>query len=110
MASASAGVPLDELVGDRIEVVPDVVGLRADVQRRVALTEDEPGLPAGREGTQRVPGVAGDQADVARSNPGRRAGHRVVGLWRRLVAPYGLIDAEAALEQVDDARVLQLPA
>jgi hypothetical protein len=51
------GVPFEELVGDRVEVVPDVVGLRADVQRGVALTEDERGLPAGRTGAERVPDV-----------------------------------------------------
>ena len=83
---------LDELVGDRVEVVPDVARLRADVQRAVALTEDEPGLPAGRDGTQRVPGVARDQADVAQSDP-ELAGDRALSLRCRLVAAYGLIDA-----------------
>src|SRR6185437_13306816 len=35
------GVPLDQLIGDRIEVLPDVVRLRADVERGVALAQDE---------------------------------------------------------------------
>ncbi|MGH3285646.1 MAG: hypothetical protein ACRDPD_13345 [Streptosporangiaceae bacterium] len=65
------GVPLDELVGDRIEILPDVVRLRADTERGVALAEDEAGLPAGRAGTDRVPDVARDQADVARIDLGR---------------------------------------
>ena len=60
------GVPLDELVGDRIEVLPDVVRLRADVERGVALAKDQRGLPAGRAGADRVPDVARDQADAAR--------------------------------------------
>jgi hypothetical protein len=54
------------LIGDRVEVVPDAVGLRAHVQGGVAFTEDERGLPAGRAGAEGVPDVAGDQADVAR--------------------------------------------
>jgi hypothetical protein len=45
------GVALDQLVGDRLEVLADVVRLRTDVQRGVALAEDEPGLPARCEGT-----------------------------------------------------------
>jgi hypothetical protein len=45
---------------------PDVVRLRPDVERGVALAKDERGLPAGRAGTDRVPDVARDQADVAR--------------------------------------------
>ena len=60
------GVPLDELVGDRIEIVPYVVRLWPDAERGVALAKDERGLPAGRPGTDRVPDVARDQADVAR--------------------------------------------
>ena len=60
------GVPLDELVGNRIEILADVVRLRPDVERGVALAKDERGLPADRAGTARVPDVARDQADVAR--------------------------------------------
>ena len=33
----------------------------------------------------------------------------MVGLWRWLVAPDGLVHAETALEQVDHPRALQLP-
>jgi hypothetical protein len=51
--------------------------------------------------------VARDQADVARIDL-ECGGYRLVGLWRRLVAFHGLVDAEAAFEQVDDAAMLQL--
>src|SRR6478672_7695114 len=102
------GVVLDELIGDRIEVLPGVVRLRADVERGVALAKDERGLPAGRDGADRVPDVGRDQADVTRIDL-ERGGHRVVGLRRWLVAAHGLVDAETALEYVDHARPLQLP-
>jgi acyl-CoA synthetase (AMP-forming)/AMP-acid ligase II len=109
LRSRRRGVPLDELVSDLIEVLADVVRLRADIQRRVALTKDERALPASRAGADRVPDVARDQADVAGSDL-ERGGYRVVGLLGRLVPLDGLVDAEAALEQVDHARLLQLPA
>jgi hypothetical protein len=40
-------VLIDELVGDGVEVLPDVVRLRADVERSVAAAQDQAGLPAG---------------------------------------------------------------
>src|SRR5271170_5326761 len=107
--SGRGGIPLDELVGDRVEVLADVVRLRADVERGVALTQDERGLPAGRAGADGVPDVTGDQADVARVTF-ECGGDRVVGLRGRLVPLDGLVDAEPALEQVDDAALFQLAA
>lgn len=38
------------------------------------------------------------------------AGDRVVALRRRLVATHGLVDAETAFEEVDDACLRELPA
>jgi len=52
----------DELVGDVVEVVADNLRLRADVQHIIADTFDQRGLPACRDGAERVPGVAGDHA------------------------------------------------
>src|ERR1700759_2699556 len=75
-----SGVACDELVGDRVEVVADVVRLWADVQRCVALAKDEGGLPAGRDGTEGVPDVARDEADVAGIET-ERARDRLVRLW-----------------------------
>src|SRR5580658_1320401 len=92
--------PPDELIGDRVEVLPDVVRLRADLERGVALAKDQRRLPAGRASTDRVPDMARDQADVTGIKP-KRGGHRVVSLRRWLVAPHGLVNAEAALEQAD---------
>jgi hypothetical protein len=51
--------------------------------------------------------MGGDQADVARFEL-ERGGDGVVGLLRWLVPLHGLVDAEAALEQIDDSRALQL--
>jgi hypothetical protein len=36
----------DQLAGDLVEVAADVVGLRADSERSVALAQDQAGLPA----------------------------------------------------------------
>jgi hypothetical protein len=49
--------------------------------------------------------VAGDQADVGGVDL-EGGGHRTVGLGRGLVASHSLIDAEPALEYVDNAGVL----
>src|SRR5215469_4930590 len=91
------GVPLDELVGDHVEVLAGVVRLRADGEGGVALTQDERGLPAGRRGADRVPDMGRDQADVAGVDL-ERGGHEVVGLRGWLVAFDGLVDTEPALE------------
>src|SRR6516164_8039524 len=83
-------VALDELVGDGVEVLADVVRLRADIEGGVAVAENEGGLPAGRGGTDGVPDVAGDQADGV-SIRAEGGGDRTVSLLGRLVAPDGLI-------------------
>ena len=85
--------------------MPEVVRLRADVQRGVAFAQDEAGLPAGSQSTQRVPDVAGDQADVARVQA-ELVDDRTVRLRSRLMAPNRLVHAEATFEQVDDACLL----
>src|SRR5690349_24843537 len=36
-------IPLDQLIGDRFEVLPDVVRLRPDAERGVSLAKDERG-------------------------------------------------------------------
>ena len=63
----TGGKPLDQLVCDRIEVLPYVVRLRAHVERGVALAQDERGLPARRNSAEGVPDVARDQAEPAGS-------------------------------------------
>jgi len=45
-AHLRGGEALDQLVGDRVEVLADVVRLRTDGSGGVALAEDEPGLAA----------------------------------------------------------------
>src|ERR1700678_1592396 len=104
----AGGVTFDQLVGDGVEVLADVVRLRADRERCVALAQDEPGLPAGRARPDRVPDVACDQADVAGVEV-ERGRYRLVRLRRGLVTVHGLVDAEPALDLVDDAALGQLP-
>ena len=57
------GVAGDQFVGDLPEVHAGHLRLRSDVEERIARPQDKRGLPTRRDGTQRVPGVAGDQAD-----------------------------------------------
>ena len=61
-------MPGDELIGDVVEVVTDNVRLRADVQHIVADALDQRGLPACGDGAERVPGVAGDHAEIGGLN------------------------------------------
>ena len=53
----------NELIGDVVEVVADDLRLRADTQYIVPDSLDQRGLPAGRHSTERVPCMAGDQAE-----------------------------------------------
>src|SRR5262249_57048021 len=52
-------VPVDELIGDIVEVVGDNVRLRANAQNIVADTLDQRGFPARCDGAERIPGMAG---------------------------------------------------
>src|ERR1700679_1407329 len=92
----------DELVGDRIQVVADVGGLRAYVEGGVSCPQYQPGLPANGTRTERVPDVAGDEANIARVGF-ERGRDRTVGFGRRFVTPDGFVHTEALLEQVDHA-------
>jgi hypothetical protein len=56
---------LDELIGDRVEVVPDVVGLRAHIEWGAAFSEDERGLPARCAGAIFGPGRLSGGPDPA---------------------------------------------
>ena len=61
--------PRDQLIGDVVQVFADDMRLRADPQHVVAGPPDQRGLPAGGDGAQGVPGVAGDQADLRGAAP-----------------------------------------
>lgn len=61
-------MPGDELIGDVVEVVADDLRLRADIEHVVADTFDQRRLPAGRDRAERVPGVAGDHAELGGFN------------------------------------------
>src|SRR5262245_43477229 len=99
-------VPSDEPVADIFEVIADNLWLRTDAQDIVADTLDQRGLPARRDGAERVPCVAGDKAEP-RGFDAKLFFDVSVRLARRLMVPYA-VGAESPLEQVDDAAVLEL--
>ena len=60
----SSPVPGDELAGNIIQVIADELRLRADSQNIVADPLDQRGFPAGSDGAERVPGMAGDETKL----------------------------------------------
>jgi len=52
-------VPSDELIGDVVQVIAHDVRLWANPQNVVSGTFDQSSLPAGRDGAESIPGVAG---------------------------------------------------
>jgi hypothetical protein len=57
-------VPRDELVGDIVQVIAHDRRLGADPQKVVADALDQRRVPTGRHRAERVPGVAGDHAQL----------------------------------------------
>jgi hypothetical protein len=100
------GVTGDQLVGDVGEVHAGHLRLRPDVQERIARPQDKRGLPTRRDGTQRVPGVAGDQAHFSRLGL-QCPRHGRVDLRRGLMAA-DVIDAEPPFEEIQQAGLLEL--
>ncbi len=64
--SVACLVPCNELIGNVIQIIADELRLRAYAQDVVADTLDQRGVPARGDGTERIPGVAGDQAELGR--------------------------------------------
>ena len=58
----------DELIGNVIQVIADGLRLRADSQNIVAYSLDQRCFPAGRNGSKRVPCMAGDKAELGGPN------------------------------------------
>ena len=54
----------DQLIGDIVEIIADHLRLRPDAEHIIAGTPDQRGLPAGGDRAERIPGVAGDQAEI----------------------------------------------
>jgi hypothetical protein len=94
-------VPSGQLIGDVIEVVADDLRLRANPQNIVADALDQRGLPAGRHGAERVPGMAGDHAELRRVGP-ELPFDICVNLPRRLMVLHP-VRTEVPLEENDDA-------
>ena len=61
-------MPGDQLIGYVIEIVADDVRLRSNSQYIVAVAFDQRSLPAGRNGAERVPSMAGDQTKFGGRN------------------------------------------
>jgi hypothetical protein len=66
-------VPGDQLIGDVVEIVFDDSGLRSDSQYIVPGPPDECAFPPRRDRAERVPGMAGDQAELRGSTPSSRS-------------------------------------
>ena len=64
MARPLLPMPGDELIGDVIEIIADDLRLRADPQKVVADPLDQRRFPPGRDGAERVPGMARDKAEL----------------------------------------------
>ena len=99
-------VPGDELIGNVIQVVADDLRLRADPQNIVADALDQRCFPAGRDGAERVPCMAGDQAELRGLNA-KLPLDIGVSLARRLVMLHA-VRAESPLEQIDNAAMFKL--
>jgi hypothetical protein len=99
----------DDLVGDRVEVAPGIAGLRRGLEHVIAGAPDQPRLPAGGLGADRVLAVARHPAHLGRLRA-ERLGDLGIGLQRRLVALGRVVAAEAAVEQVDQPAMGQLAA
>ena len=61
-------MPSDELIGDVVQVIAYDVRLWANPQNVVSGTFDQSGLPAGRDGAENVPCVAGYKTELGRLN------------------------------------------
>src|SRR5262249_45375050 len=96
----------DELIGNVVQVIAHDLGLRADPEDIVADAPDQRRVPARGDGAERVPGMAGDQAELRRFDT-KLFLDLGVGLTRRLVVLHA-VSAEAPLEQIDDAAMLKL--
>src|SRR5271165_2389435 len=102
-------ISCDDLVGDGVEILSDVLRLFCSIQNIVVDALDQPGFPSGRLGSDGVPGVAGDHAHFRGRCP-KRLGDLGIGLWRRFVPLGRVINAESAIEKVNNAAMGQLPA
>ena len=86
---AFCDVPGDEPVGDGVEIVADDLRLRADRQHIVPDATNEGAFPSGRDGTERVPGMASDQAKLCGLHTQLRLDIGV-GLTRGLMALHAI--------------------
>src|SRR5579863_10059741 len=96
----------DELIGDVVQVSAYKLRLRADTQHVVAGSLDQRGFPTGRDGAERVPGMAGDKTKLRRSDA-EFPFYVGVSLGRRLMM-LDAIRAEPPLEEIDNVAMLQL--
>jgi hypothetical protein len=89
----------DALIGNVIQVIAEDLRLRADSQDIVTDPLDQRRFPAGRHGTERVPRMARDKAELRRLNS-ELSLDIGVNLARRLMV-LRAVRAEAPLEKID---------
>jgi len=95
------------LIGDVVQVIAYDVRLWANPQNVVSGTFDQSGLPAGRDGAESVPCVAGYKTKLGRLNA-KLSRNVSVSLARRLMV-LDAVRAKSSFEQIDDAAMLELP-
>jgi hypothetical protein len=96
----------DQLIGNIIEVIADDLRLRADSQNIVADPFYQRCFPAGSDGAERVPGMAGDETELGGTDP-KLAFDVGVSLARRLMMLHD-VRVEAPLEKIDNAAMFKL--
>ena len=95
------------MIGDVVQVIAYDVRLWANPQNVVSGTFDQSGLPAGRDGAESVPCVAGYKTKLGRLNA-KLSRNVSVSLARRLMV-LDAVRAKSSFEQIDDAAMLELP-
>ena len=96
----------DELIGDVVEVFADDLRLRPDAEHVVAGAPDQRRLPSRRDRAERVPGVAGNQAELRGLHP-KLFLDVGISLPGRLVM-LDAVSAEPPLKQVGDTAMFKL--
>jgi hypothetical protein len=100
-------ISCDDVVRDGLEILSHVLRLGCSIQDIVVDALNQPGFPPGRLSSDGIPGVAGDHAHFG-GRRAKRLGDLGIGLWRRFVALGRVIDAESAIEKVDNAAMGEL--
>lgn len=99
-------MPSDELIGNVFQIIAHHLRLRADVQNIVANALDQRCLPPRRDGAERVPCMAGDEAEAGRPNR-KFFLDMAIGFARWFVMLHA-VRTEPPLKEIDDSTMFEL--